>query len=89
MQVWYLKNGNNKMEKKSVRLNKFIAESGMCSRREADRFIENGLVYINGRKAGIGDQVKVGDRVKVNGSDIEPLEDEDIVFIALNKPVGV
>lgn len=77
------------MENNSVRLNKFIAESGMCSRREADRFIENGLVFINGRKAGIGDQVKVGDRVKVNGNDIEPLEAEDVIFIALNKPVGV
>jgi len=72
-----------------MRLNKFISESGLCSRREADRFIERGLVFINKRKATIGDQVKVGDKVRVNGTELEPREGEDIVFIALNKPVGV
>jgi 23S rRNA pseudouridine2604 synthase len=73
----------------SVRLNKFISESGLCSRREADRFIEQGSVFINGRRATIGDQVKPGDRVRVNGNDIEPMEAEDLIFIALNKPVGI
>lgn len=72
-----------------VRLNKYISESGLCSRREADRFIENGNVYINGKKATIGDQVKVGDRVRVNGHELEPRAQEDLVFIALNKPTGV
>jgi len=72
-----------------MRLNKFISESGMCSRREADKFIERGLVFINKRKATIGDQVKAGDKVRVNGHDLEPREEEDIVFIAFNKPVGV
>ena len=73
----------------TVRLNKFISESGLCSRREADRYIAEGKVLINGRKAQIGDQVKPGDRVKVNGNQLEPLEAEDLVFIALNKPVGI
>lgn len=73
----------------TIRLNKFISESGLCSRREADRFIEQGVVYINGRKGVIGDQVKAGDRVRVNGLDIDPLAEEDIVLIALNKPVGI
>ena len=72
-----------------MRLNKFISESGLCSRREADKFIERGLVFINKRKATIGDQVKAGDKVRVNGHDLEPREEEDIVFIAFNKPVGV
>lgn len=72
-----------------MRLNKFISESGLCSRREADRFIERGLVFINNRKATIGDQVNTGDRVRVNGNDLEPREGEDIIFIAFNKPVGV
>ena len=72
-----------------MRLNKFISESGLCSRREADRFIERGLVFINKRKATIGDQVNVGDKVRVNGTELEPREGEDIVFIALNKPVGI
>jgi 23S rRNA pseudouridine2604 synthase len=72
-----------------MRLNKFISESGLCSRREADRFIERGVVFINNCKATIGDQVKPGDKVRVNGTELEPREGEDIVFIALNKPVGI
>jgi 23S rRNA pseudouridine2604 synthase len=72
-----------------VRLNKFISESGLCSRREADRYISQGSVFINGRKAIIGDQVQPGDQVKVNGNLLEPLAAEDLVFIALNKPAGI
>lgn len=77
------------MQSSSVRLNKFISESGLCSRREADRHIEQGNVFINGRRANVGDQVKVGDRVRVNGHQLEPRKGEDMIFIALNKPVGV
>jgi 23S rRNA pseudouridine2604 synthase len=73
----------------STRLNKYISESGICSRREADRFIEQGNVFINGKRAKIGDRVKPGDTVKVNGNIIEPRESSQHVYIALNKPVGV
>jgi len=72
-----------------TRLNKYISESGICSRREADRFIEQGSVLVNGKKAKIGDQVSAKDRVIVNGNLIEPREDEDIVYIVFNKPPGV
>ena len=72
----------------TTRLNKYISESGICSRREADRYIEQGLVLINGKRAAIGDQVSAGDVVKVNGQLIEPRNEEDLVLIALNKPVG-
>lgn len=72
-----------------IRLNKYISESGICSRRDADRYIELGNVYINGKRASVGDKVKPGDLVKVNGQAIEPREAEDFIFIALNKPVGV
>lgn len=65
----------------SVRLNKYISESGICSRREADRYIEQGNVFLNGKRATIGDQVKPGDVVKVNGQLIEPREAEDLVLI--------
>lgn len=75
--------------KKSIRLNKFISESGICSRREADRYIEQGNVRINNKRASIGDQVHPGDLVKVNGQPIEPWNEEALVFIALNKPVGI
>lgn len=75
----------------SKRINKYISESGICSRREADRYIEQGNVRIDGRRATPGDQVFPGSVVKVNGQVIEPLalEEEDLVFIALNKPVGI
>ena len=72
-----------------IRLNKFISESGLCSRREADKYIADGHVFINGRRATIGDQVKKSDRVRVSGQEIEPHQHENDIFIALNKPVGV
>lgn len=72
-----------------MRLNKFISESGLCSRREADKLIANGAVFINGKKADIGTQVNVGDKVRVNGNELEPRKGDDLIFIALNKPVGI
>lgn len=77
------------MSNAPVRLNKFISDTGMCSRREADRYIAQGNVFINGRRAIIGDLVKTGDRVRVNGMELEPRGQEDLVLSALNKPVGV
>jgi len=74
---------------KLVRLNKYIAQSGICSRREADQFIENGQVKINGKKVQISSKVKPGDTVMVNGQVIEPEEAQPFVFIALNKPAGI
>lgn len=73
----------------ATRLNKYISESGICSRREADRFIEQGNVYINGRRALMGEKVGPEDEVKVNGQVIESQNKEGFVFIALNKPVGI
>lgn len=73
----------------STRVNKYISESGACSRRDADRFVEQGNVFINGKRAKVGDQVFPGDLVKVNGQEIDPPEIEDLVFIAVNKPVGI
>jgi 23S rRNA pseudouridine2604 synthase len=73
----------------STRLNKFISESGLCSRREADRYIEQGLVFVDSRRAGIGDRVYPGNRVVVNGRALEPKQGKAVIFIALNKPVGI
>jgi 23S rRNA pseudouridine2604 synthase len=72
-----------------MRINKYISESGICSRRQADRHIEQGNVLLNGKKAGLADKVKKGDVVMVNGQIIEPIEKEEQIYIALNKPVGV
>lgn len=73
----------------TTRLNKYISESGLCSRRAADRFIELGQVFINGKKANVGDKVRAGDLVRVNGQNIEPREEENSIILAYNKPVGV
>jgi 23S rRNA pseudouridine2604 synthase len=77
------------MSDSATRLNKYISESGLCSRRAADRYIEQGNVYINGRKAKVGDKVIFGDSVTVNGQTIEPQAVENSVLIAFNKPVGI
>jgi 23S rRNA pseudouridine2604 synthase len=70
-----------------VRLNKFISETGMCSRREADKWIEAGRVTLNGQAASLGTQVADGDEVRVDGDSIGVKNQQ--VYIALNKPVGV
>lgn len=76
------------METKNlIRLNKYISESGICSRREADKFIESGKVYINGSQAVVGSKVSCNDTVVVNGTTIKPKSNK--VYIALNKPVGI
>ena len=75
--------------KRGIRLNKFIGESGYCSRRQADGYIEEGRVKINNRKAQVGDVVYPGQIVMVNGHRLEPVPEDHLVFIALNKPVGI
>lgn len=77
----------SKINDEGKRLNKYISETGICSRREADKYIEQGLVTINGKKAEMGIKVKIGDVVKLNGKKIG-LKKESI-YIAFNKPVGI
>ncbi|WP_339275499.1 23S rRNA pseudouridine(2604) synthase RluF [Paenibacillus sp. FSL W8-0426] len=70
-----------------MRINKFISETGYCSRREADKLVESGKVTINGVKAELGSQAEEGDDVRINGQPIR--EKRKHVYIALNKPVGI
>jgi 23S rRNA pseudouridine2604 synthase len=70
-----------------VRLNKYISETGACSRREADKWIEAGRVTLNGQPALLGTQVSSGDEVRVDGEVIGVKKKQ--VYIALNKPVGI
>jgi 23S rRNA pseudouridine2604 synthase len=70
-----------------VRLNKYISETGACSRREADKWIEAGRVSLNGQPATLGTQVAGGDEVRVDGNLIGVKKQQ--VYIALNKPVGI
>ncbi len=74
---------------RGIRLNKFISDSGICSRREADRYIENGHVFVNGKRAEIGSTVTRKDKVLLNGLLIEPKKEDDFVVLALNKPTGI
>lgn len=73
--------------KNLLRLNKYISESGICSRREADKFIESGKVYVNGILATLGTRVSPTDTVVVDGKTIKSKSNK--VYIALNKPVGI
>ena len=70
-----------------MRLNKFISETGVCSRREADAWIAAGRVTLNGRVAELGAQVADGDEVRVDGRPLSAPSRH--VYLALNKPVGV
>jgi len=70
-----------------MRLNKFLAESGACSRRAADEWIEAGRVTVNGARAVLGTQVTAADDVRVDGRTIGDRPER--VYLALNKPVGV
>ena len=72
-----------------TRINKYICESGICSRKAADVYVEQGVVFIDGKQAMLGDKVSAGDKVTLNGLTIEPLATDKVIFIALNKPVGV
>lgn len=70
-----------------VRLNKYISETGICSRREADKIIAEGRVTIDGKIAVTGTKVQLGKNVCIDGRKIS--KEEDLVYIALNKPVGI
>ena len=73
--------------KDGIRINKYIADSGLCSRREADSHIDKGLVTLNGKTAHAGERVFDGDKVTVNGKEIKGRDER--VVIAYYKPVGV
>ena len=73
------------------RLNKYISDSGFCSRRSADKMIEDNRVTINDKVPELGTKVLEGDVVKVDGYDIAPISDDksDRIYIAYNKPTGI
>ncbi len=79
-----LKNSDN-----SISLNKFISDTGYCSRREADKLISAGRVQVNNRNAKTGDRVQPKDTVVVDGSIMKAPKKDKLVYLALNKPVGI
>ncbi len=70
-----------------TRLNKYLAECNICSRREADKLIDQGRVKVNGQKAVSGMQISGQDCVEVNGRQVKPVSSK--IVLAYNKPVGV
>lgn len=72
----------------SIRINKYLSEIGLCSRREADRWIEMGRVTVNGKKPGPGAQVSSRDVIRVNGAVVES-PDDDHTYLLFNKPTGI
>jgi 23S rRNA pseudouridine2604 synthase len=73
----------------SISLNKFISDTGYCSRREADELIKEGRVFLNNRPAVLGNRYKPGDTVEVDGSLVTAAKKEKRVYLALNKPPGI
>ena len=76
------------LEQSGISVNKYISESGFCSRREADKYVEMGRVTINNKVVRKGNRVEVGQIVKVDGEIIKKKKNTD-VYIVLNKPKGV
>ena len=73
----------------TTRINKYLSESGYCSRRAADRLIEEGKVTINGEIPEMGTKVNEDDQVEVEGQIIEKLTKQKKIYLAFNKPVGI
>ena len=72
-----------------TRINKYLSEVGYCSRRRADKLIEEGKVTINGKIPKIGTKVENGDQVEVEGQRIEKSKSRQKTYLAFNKPVGI
>jgi 23S rRNA pseudouridine2604 synthase len=75
-------------EEKLTRINKYLSEVGYCSRRGADKLVEQGKVTINGKIPELGEKIAPGDEVRVNGELITASK-EAHVYLAFNKPVGI
>ena len=76
-----------KDEHELIRLNKFLSDAGVCSRREGDRLIEAGKVVVNGKVALMGQKVTINDDIVVNEQRVS--REDERILIALNKPVGI
>lgn len=79
--------GRNMTDNDGTRLNKYLSDCGVCSRRQADRLIEEGNVTIDGKLAVLGDKVMPGQKVAVNGRNVQ--EEEDTILLIFNKPRGI
>ena len=76
------------VEKKLIRLNKYLSEIGYCSRRAGDKLIESGRVFINGKVAELGQKISINDEIKVDDKVLEAKK-KNKIYLALNKPIGI
>lgn len=74
-------------KREALRLNKFLSEAGVCSRREADRLIEAGRVTVDGKKAETGMKITPGQEVRVDQKLVK--QEEEMIVLAVNKPRGI
>lgn len=81
-----LQNGE-RMQEETIRLNKFLAEAGVCSRREADRYIEQGQVEVDGEKAALGMHIKETQHVFFRGKEVKRKQEK--ILLAFYKPKGI
>ncbi len=72
-----------------IRINKYLSEVGYCSRRAADKLLEEGKITVNGKVPEMGTKVSAEDEILVDGKSITKPEEEEHVYIAFNKPVGI
>ena len=75
------------MEETGIRLNKYLSEAGICSRREADRMVEEGRVTVNGELPAMGQKILPGDQVEVDGTMVGGKDRP--VLLLVNKPAGI
>ncbi len=75
------------MEQESIRINKFLSEAGICSRRGADHMVEDGRVTINGVVAQLGDRIQPGQKVCVDGKTVS--REDERILLAYHKPKGI
>lgn len=75
----------NREEK--IRLNKYLSDVGVCSRRQADRMVEEGRITIDGRKAVMGEKVDSSVEIKIDGKSVKP--EKEKILLAFHKPVGI
>ena len=73
----------------ATRINKYLSEVGYCSRRAADKLIEEGKVTINGKVPEMGTKIDEGDRVEVDGQIIQKSKKHKKIYLAFNKPAGI
>ena len=73
----------------ATRINKYLSEVGYCSRRAADRLIEEGKVTINGKIPKIGTKVEDGDQLEVEGQRVKKTKRQKNIYLAFNKPIGI